>query len=100
MPSRDLGQAPGKLPVVTGTWRGGRGLPGSPWEADCSPVGLVAQIVHQVRLVQVSREAVQHPPSLNTVLLVQALLQHLHDDVVGDCGERRTAGHSSDPAGR
>ena len=78
----------------------------APPEAGCSPVGLVAQAVHQARLVPVSREAVQHPPSLNAVLLVQALPQHLHDDVVGDCRERKTAGHSAalatspEPTGR
>lgn len=66
-------------------------------EGDSSPVGLVAQAVHHERLVQISREAVQHPPFLNAVLLVQALAQHLHDEAVGDCRERRTSHHSAIP---
>lgn len=57
--------------------------------AGCSPAGLVAQAVHR-SLVQASGSRSTHP--LNAVLLVQALFQHLHDDVVGDCGERK---HSS-----
>lgn len=57
-------------------------------EGDSSPVGLGAQAVQHVCLVQVSREAMQHPPFLNAVLLAQAMAQHLHDDAVRDCGEK------------
>lgn len=64
-PARDCGQAPGTLPVITGTWRAtAEALSGSPWVAGCSPVGLVAQAVHRVRLVQVSRKPCStHPLS-------------------------------------
>lgn len=66
----------------------------APLEGDSLPVGLEAQAVQHVCLVQVFREAVQHPPFLNAVLLAQALAQHLHDDAVRDCREGRANGHS------
>lgn len=69
----------------------------APWRVGL-PVGLVAQAVQQVRLVQVFGEAVQHPAFLNAVLLAQAPAQHLHNDAVRDCRERRASGHSVTPA--
>lgn len=71
-----------------GGWAAGRGPaprePGAEGPAGRSPVGLVAQAVQQARLVQVPREAVQHPPSVHAVVLAQALVQHLQDEAVGD----------------
>lgn len=63
----------------------------APLEGDSLPVGLEAQAVQHVCLVHVLGEAVQHPPLLNAVLLAQAMAQHLHDDAVGDCGDRGQA---------
>lgn len=63
---------------------------GAPPEENGSPVGPVVRSVQQACLVQVSREAVQHPSFLDAVELVQALAEHLHDDVVRDCRQRRT----------
>lgn len=69
----------------------GRRLPG-PWEGlwgSSSPVGTVAHRGQHPCLVQVSREAVQHPPFLDAVLLAQTFSQSLDDDTVWHCRGRR-----------
>lgn len=69
----------------------GRRLPGpreGPWGSS-SPVGTVAHRGQHPCLVQVSWEAVQHPPFLDAVLFAQTLGQSLGDDAVWHCRGRR-----------
>lgn len=61
-----------------------------------SPVGIVAHGVQNPGLVQISWEAMQHPPFLDAILLLQTLGQNLGDDTIWNCKGRQIREHPVD----